>query len=254
MSDEQTPAVVESPQKRGARGRRPALGKTQHEIDQVRQQNELLQQQVSELRQLAMAGGGGMTPELFLKAMEKQAEILRSNKDVDEELSARIHAQAMKKALRPENEIAPGISAFNPKGERDHARPKPTHIYMMARYPICDPGNYDTTTWSELELLNQLKAGAYKVTKADGTDVEVLVKTEYDSAGRPYRTTLFADGKGIADDEQKHNWPPLMQILTQMITGEAPMQSFARYQRVIDEQAARIRELEASAAKAASRT
>ncbi len=159
---------------------------------------------------------------------------LAGNKLADIEVAATINAQAMKKALRPENEIAPAISAFNPKGETKYPRPKPTQIYMMARYPICDPGNYDTTTWTEIELLNQLRGGAYRVTKSDGTDIEVLVKGETDSAGRPYKMTLFADGKGIQDDEQRNNWPSLMQVLTQMVTGEQPAQSFARYQSIID--------------------
>lgn len=170
---------------------------------------------------------------------------LAGNKLADIEVAATINAQAMKKALRPENEIAPAISAFNPKGETKYPRPRPRQIYMMARYPICDPGNYDTTTWSEIELLNQLRPGAYMVTKSDGTDVEVLVKGENDSAGRPYKMTLFADGKGIQDDEQRNNWPSLMQVLTQMVTGEQPAQSFARYQSIIDKQKAELDALKA---------
>ena len=175
-------------------------------------------------------------------------DALKSNKAADIEAAATVNARAMKKALRPENEIAPGVSAYNPKGERDFPRPKPTQIFMLARYPICEPGNYDTTTWTEIELLNQIKGGAYMVTKADGTDVEVLVKGETDSAGRPYKMTLFADGKGIQDDDQKNNWPPLLQILTQMVMGERPDQSFARYQAIIDRQAAELAALKAASA------
>lgn len=189
-------------------------------------------------------------PVAFVPTIDQWAQLieaLKNNKDADLHAAATIHAQAMKKALRPENEIAPGISAYNPKGERDFPRPKPRQIYMLARYPICEPGNYDTTTWAEIELLNTLKGGAYTVTKADGTDVEVLVKGETDSAGRPYKMTLFADGKGIQDDDQKNNWPPLLQILTQMILGERPEQSYARYQAIIDRQAVEIAALKGAA-------
>src|SRR4051812_15592244 len=73
-------------------------------------------------------------------------ETLRGNKEADIEAAATVNARAMKKALRPENEISPMISAYNPKGETEFPRPKPTHIFMLAKYPICDPGNYDTTT------------------------------------------------------------------------------------------------------------
>lgn len=176
----------------------------------------------------------------MMEYMSMLVESLRSNKLADVEMAATIHAQAMKKALRPENEIAPGISAYNPKGEHEHPRPKPTQIYMMAKYPICDPGNYDTTTWTELELLNQVKPGIYPITKMDGTVVSVLVKTDVDGAGKPYKTTLFADGKGLADDEQKNNWQPLLQILTEIVTGEGPLQSYARYQKRIDDLEAKL--------------
>ncbi len=176
---------------------------------------------------------------------------LAGNKLADIEVAATINAQAMKKALRPENEIAPAISVFNPRGETKYPRPKPTQIYMMARYPICDPGNYDTTTWTEIELLNSLRGGAYRVTKSDGMDIEVLVKGETDSAGRPYKMTLFADGKGIQDDEQRNNWPSLLQVLTQMVTGEGPAQSYARYQSIIDKQQAELAALTAQLAATA---
>jgi hypothetical protein len=178
---------------------------------------------------------------------EQFMNTMRTNKDVDMHVAATIHAQAMKKALRPENEIAPGVSVYNPRGERDFPRPKPTQIYMLARYPICEPGNYDTTTWTEIELLNSLKAGAYRVTKSDGTEIEVLVKAEGDSAGRPYKMTLFADGKGVQDDEQKNNWVSLVAVITQMVTGERPEQSYARYQAIIDAQQAELARLKGAA-------
>jgi hypothetical protein len=161
-------------------------------------------------------------------------EVLRTNKHADIEVAATINAQAMKKALRPENETPPLISVYNPRGETAYPRQKPTHIYMIGPYPICDPGNYDTTTATEIALLNQVTPGIYPVTKADGTVVKVLVKSDSDGAGKPYRTVLFADGKGIMDDEQKNNWGSLLQILTEMTTGETPMASYARYQAEID--------------------
>lgn len=167
-------------------------------------------------------------------------EVLRTNKFADEEIAATIHAKAMKKALHPENETHPAISVYNPLGERDHPRQKPSHIFIIGPYPICDPGNYDTTTATEIALLNQLKAGQYPVTKADGSQVRILVKTEGDASGKPYRTVLFADGKGIMDDEQKNNWGSLLQILTEITTGETPTASYARYQREIDELKAKL--------------
>lgn len=171
--------------------------------------------------------------------------VLSTNKIADMEVAATIHAQAMKKALRPENEVAPGVSVYNPQGERDHPRPKPTHIYMMGPYPIADPGNYDTVTLTEIELLNQLKPGDFQVTKADGTSVKATIKTEYEGDGtKPRRTWLHIP---IANDEQKESWPPLVQVLSEILTGETPMQSYARYQRIIAEQQAEIARLQGAA-------
>lgn len=190
--------------------------------------------------QMAASAGVALTAEQFMALMNQQAEILRANKQIDIEVAATVNAQAMKKALHPENEIAPGISVYNPLGEHKHPREKPTHIYMIGPYPICDPGNYDTTTATEIALLNRVKAGAYTVTKADGTILQMLVKTETNGAGKPYRTVLFADGKGIADEDQKNNWTPLMTILNELVLGETPQASYARMQAQIDELTAKL--------------
>lgn len=170
-------------------------------------------------------------------------DALKSNKEADTEVAAMIHAKAMKKALRPENEVSPMISIYSyPEGDTLRPRPKPTHIFMMGPYPIAEPKNYDTSTVTEIELLNRLTPGDFTVTKADGIAVKMSVITEFESNGRtPYRTTLRIP---MADDDQKNNWPPLMQLLTEVVTGETPTQSYARYQAVIDSQTARIAALE----------
>lgn len=175
--------------------------------------------------------------------MEQWSQIiegLRGSKIIDEEIAATIHARAMKKALRPENETHPAVSVYNPLGERDHPREKPTHIYLIGPYPICDPGNYDTTTATEIALLNQVQPGLYPVTKSDGSEITITVKAERDAGNKPYRTTLFADGKGIMDDEQKNNWGSLLQILTEIVFKETPAASYARYQREIDDLKAKL--------------
>ena len=188
----------------------------------------------------------GVTPELLTVLFEKLGAVLATNKDADMQSAATLHALAMKKALRPENEISPMISVYNPKGETAYPRPKPTHEYLMGPYPIASPQNYDTATWTEIELLNQLEPGTYQVTKADGTDVKLTVRTLFDASGKkPVQTTLIMP---IADDEQKAGWPPLVQLLTQVITGEAPMQSFTRLTSIIADKDSRIRDLEAQLA------
>lgn len=172
--------------------------------------------------------------------------VLAGNKEADMEVAATIHARAMKKALRPENEVAPDVSVYNPLGERDHPRKKPTHIFMQGPYPICAPSDYFTSTATEIALCNALVPGDYMVTKADGMDVKVTIKTEFESNGtKPYRTTIIMP---MADDDQKANWVPLVQLLNQITTGEAPAASFARMQAIIDALMAENDALKASAA------
>lgn len=170
--------------------------------------------------------------------------VLAGNKEADMEVGATMYARAMKKALRPENETAPDISIYNPRGERDHPRPRPSHIFMQGPYPICSPQDYSTSTATEIALCEALRPGDYMVTKADGTDVKVAIKTDFESNGtKPYRTTILMP---MADDDQKANWVPLVQMLTQITTGEQPTASYARMQAIIDKQAAELAALKAA--------
>src|SRR5262252_11161611 len=69
--------------------------------------------------------------------------------------SAEANAKAMKAALRPENDPAPMISAFNPKGDRDNPRPK-----LKCEFSLFEgiPIDGVTDTVEEIELMNQLVA------------------------------------------------------------------------------------------------
>ena len=93
---------------------------------------------------------------------------------------AKMLAEANRQALRPENPQAPGISVYNPLGERDH--PKPALAGKMTQNGIAlEPESLDR---EEIELLNKLRHGDYTVTKTDGTRVPFLVRDEKDDAGR----------------------------------------------------------------------
>jgi len=160
-------------------------------------------------------------------------ETLRTNKMADQTLAAELHAHAMKKALRPENDDHPEISAYNPRGDRDFPRPRPTQAYYLGPYPIASPQDYLTVTMTELELLARLQAGSYQVTKTDNSTALATVQVEMSSDGKtPYRTTIRIP---MANDEQKANWPPLAQLLMEIVTGESPSTSITKMQRRIAE-------------------
>lgn len=183
--------------------------------------------------------GAGMPPAAFWAQL---IETLRNNKEVDQRQAADLHAYAMRKALRPE-EPSPQISVYNPLGDVDHPRPKPKCAYWLRSFPICDPGDYATVTYTELELLDQIRPGVYPVTKSDGSVVKLAVIAEYDSSGTKL-TKVILD-LPIGDEEQKSNWPPLVQLLTEAITGESPAHSAERMLK-------RIADLEAQLAASAA--
>lgn len=91
------------------------------------------------------------------------------------------NAQATRKALRPENERHPDISAFNPKGERDFPRPKLRRKTFWAGQELHE----DELTVEEIELFNKVehtleaRSGAWRAelrrTAKDGqSDLHVM--------------------------------------------------------------------------------
>lgn len=84
-------------------------------------------------------------------------------------------AEATRKALKPENAQHPDVSDFNPKGERDHARPKLRRKTFWAGTEL----DHDELTRTEIELFNsfehscEARNGAWRAelkrTATDGT-------------------------------------------------------------------------------------
>jgi hypothetical protein len=70
---------------------------------------------------------------------EQLAEVLEGN------------AQATRKALRPEIEHHPDVSAFNPKGERDYPRPQLNNKVIFCGMTL----ERDELTLGEIELFNK---------------------------------------------------------------------------------------------------
>jgi hypothetical protein len=70
---------------------------------------------------------------------EQLAQILEGN------------AQSTRKALRPEVEHHPDVSAFNPKGERDFPRPRLAHKVLFCGMEL----HHEELTVGEIELFNK---------------------------------------------------------------------------------------------------
>jgi len=89
-----------------------------------------------------------------------------------------------------ENRVAPGVSAFNPDGERDNPRPhlKCKHVWQCG-FPVIQKAS----TKEELELINLLidevnrcrrehiPLKEYMVSKADGRQARVTLEADYNA-------------------------------------------------------------------------
>lgn len=87
-------------------------------------------------------------------------------------LSADDLVKAFAKANQKENAQAPMVSVFNPYG--DNVKPRPA-----LRCPTTMNGvklDKDTLTWEEIEALNVLPPGEFRVAKANGQKIKFSVR------------------------------------------------------------------------------
>ena len=89
-----------------------------------------------------------------------------------EGLTADALAKAFQKASRPENTAAPRVGPYNPKGDRDHPRPDLKAKFTQNGVPL----THNTLTWEEIEALNALPAGEFRVAKANGQKIAFKVR------------------------------------------------------------------------------
>jgi hypothetical protein len=130
--------------------------------------------------------------------------------------AAQAQADAMKTAMRPENTDPPLMSWFNPAGDRDHPRPALQCPFTLNGAEMA-PAQLMV---EEIELLNQLTPGHYRVQKTDGTHETVSVIPKVDSA-----TGLITEMRiqlRAKDQEQAKNWPGMLTILAQMLSVPVP--------------------------------
>lgn len=132
------------------------------------------------------------------------------------ETLAQSQAKAMKQALRPENERAPGVSVFNPQGERDHPKDELTCAMFWVGFPL----DKETLLPEELRLMNLLAAQteahggkSYKVTRADGDLMKVEVEGDTNAEGKLRRLMVNFPCK----DSMRHNLPSMTAMLREML-------------------------------------
>lgn len=129
-------------------------------------------------------------------SMEQIALIVATAVKTASEGSADVHAEAMKRALKPENAMSPMKSIFNPAG--DQASPRPA---LKALFTFFDgiPVDGTTDTVEELTLYNQLEQGEYLVDKSDGTKMPFKVREVRNDLGQLRRVDMSFPYRDEAD-------------------------------------------------------
>lgn len=129
---------------------------------------------------------------------------------------------AMHKALKPENDSHPGISAYSyPEGDRAKSR---EHILTKDFYYNGFPVRkfWETHHWRELELAEAVQPGTFTVLRTDGTPMIVDVKGERNANGDLTKVDVVF---GISREE-RHYIPPMSVVLYQLVHTDNPKKRF----------------------------
>lgn len=156
---------------------------------------------------------------LLLEALTARKEEGISADTLKELLSGQ--AQAMQKAMKPENETHPGISVFShPEG--DQKRPKPQLPYQLFwnNYPVYKFP--ETETWKEWEFYSQLTVGEFTCLRKDGSRMTVTVKGERDADQKLTKVEVTFP----ISREEKWLVPPTLVLLYQLVHPENPRKAF----------------------------
>ena len=86
-------------------------------------------------------------------------------------LTAEDLAKAFTAQTKRENTQSPMVSVYNPRGERDHPGPKLRAKTTQNGIELRE----DTLTIEEIEALNALQAGVFRVRKANGSQIPFTV-------------------------------------------------------------------------------
>ena len=116
--------------------------------------------------------GEPMSGTVTLTAEQFEALLKNRTTAPTEGLTADALAGAFAKANQRENPQAPMVSVYNPYGETTRPRPGlrcKTNLNGIAL-------DRDTLTWEEIEALNALPAGEFRVAKANGQKISFKVR------------------------------------------------------------------------------
>jgi hypothetical protein len=159
----------------------------------------------------------GYTPEDVLELAQLQAATTQA-KAIDAQTAA---AKTMQKAMKPENESHPHISAFSyPEGDIAHPKATLPCEFWYNGYP-CHMFP-ETEHWREMELMAQVTPGVFTVLRKDGTLMEVTVKGERDASQKLTKLSV----EFPVTREEKWLIPPKTVLLYQLVHSDNPRKRF----------------------------
>lgn len=170
-------------------------------------------------------------PTQFVLTEEQLQKLLAGAKggDSDELLrkQAEYQAEANRKAMRPENERAPGVSVFNPAGERDYPKAKLKCEMTWVGYPL-DPRNL---TPEEVDVLNRAEIGEYLFHRTDGSEEKLTVDGRTDAKGQVRKLLFYFPCRG----DNKANLPGMVPMLREAFGLPTPEQAeLARLRKEVE--------------------
>jgi hypothetical protein len=152
---------------------------------------------------------------LSLKDLATLVASMNQQGTLDAEAIAAIAAKATAAATATfhnldDHKQHPGISPFNPLGERDHPRPELLGDIYWAGYLL----RGDELTREEIELVNQLKPGDWEIRSRGGSTLPFKVR-DLDPGSRNSRRLLILFPCATAD--QRHDVPTMVDMLRQVV-------------------------------------
>lgn len=150
----------------------------------------------------------GFTP----AQLKEIAALLRGDDDETLKKRAQFEAEAHQKLTKRENETHPGISVFNPLGERDHPNPTLKCKMYWCGYDL----QAEQLTRVEIELLNQAIPGEFSFTRTDGSPERLTITGTKNPDGSFEKLEFLFASKG----DNRHNLPSMAAMLRQCIAGQ----------------------------------
>lgn len=145
-----------------------------------------------------------------LADLVRALQALKGSDDETLKKRAQYEAEAHVRLTKRENETHPGISVFNPQGERDHPKPELKCRMFWVGFPL----EKDALTPTEIALLNQVEeVGKFSFTRTDGSPDTMVIEGERDANGDWAKLEFIFPARG----DKKNNLPSMVSMLREVL-------------------------------------